>query len=243
MGKAIPTDHRPAVRSLEVHITYRCNLRCLHCSNLIEQAPSNETMPPATVAALLADSVRLDYRWERIVLHGGEPTLHPDLDEICEMLAAYKRDHNPACGIYICTNGHGEKVAAGIEVARRHGVGIENSMKGGGQDVYYHHALSSSPADLGEDYNLGCFQTSKCGIAYTMRGFYECSPAASAWRLFGYAPMATRLEDVTEERLAAGFAEHCKHCGYSRINSGANVNAPYSETWKAAIDAYKNRKR
>lgn len=256
MSNAIPTHHRPNLRRLEVHITYRCNLRCNHCSNLITQAPSNETMSLARVDELLADSASLQWPWEWMVLHGGEPTMHPQFEEVCMRFAAYRRDHNPGVEIYLCTNGFGEKVATGIEIAARHGIMIANSGKNGIPEIPYHIAFSVSAVDVGKDYMLGCFQSSLCGISYTNQGFFECSPAGAAHRVFGYEPMAATLAEVTVERLAAGYAEHCKHCGYARVDDPAqitredkhcqqeaNPEAPMSTTWTAAVAAYKERQK
>ena len=257
MSKAIPTRHRPNLKSLEIHITYRCNLRCYHCSNLITQAPSNETMTLAHFDELLADSVRLNWQWGRLILHGGEPTMHPQFEEICQRLADYKAKHNPNVELFVCTNGYGEKVKSQMVIASSLGVVPSDSKKSGVPDVHYHIAFSVSAIDEGKDYMLGCFQSSLCGIAYTNQGFYECSPAGAAWRVFGHKPMAKRLEDVTEEVLAAGYAEHCKHCGYARVDNPANVESmadlkqcqqsanagmPMSKTWQEACDAYNAKK-
>ena len=240
MSTAITTDHLPNIHHLEIHITYVCNLACAHCHNLAAQAPSSEMMPAFRVELLLRESARLHWPWAWIVLHGGEPTLHPELHEICTLLHDYKWACNHGVKLAIVTNGRGEKVTAGIEIARQHGLVIENSHKEDGHEFPSGHVpVCSSPEDAGEDYHLGCFQSSQCGIAYTNRGFYECSPAASAWRVFGYAPLATELRDVTAEKLAAGFATHCRHCGYARKELKGDPRAPMSKTWAKAIEKYK----
>lgn len=241
--RAIPTGHFPNINHLEIHITYTCNLRCAHCSNNITEAPSNETMPASKVRELLADSVRLHWPWEWLVLHGGEPSLHPELEEICSALAEYKREYNHGVRLYICTNGFGDKVKERLTIAAKYGVELENSKKTGEKLVAVHRPLHVSPMDMGEDYYLGCFQTSRCGIALNNHGFYECSPAASGQRLFGYKPLATKLEDVTVAVLSQGFQEHCKHCGYARLSEEPNPHAPLSKTWKEASEAYKSKNK
>lgn len=241
MSRAIPTGHVPNIHHLEIHITYNCNLRCAHCSNNITEAPSKETMPASLVQQLIHDSIRLRWPWEWLVLHGGEPSLHPDLETICASLADYKSRHNHGCRTMICTNGFGEKVQSGLEIARRYGVEPQDSKKTGEKLVAVHRPLHVSPLDMGEDYYLGCFQSSRCGIAMNNHGFYECSPAASGQRLFGYKPLAARLEDLTPEVLAKGFEEHCKHCGYARASEAADPAAPLSRTWQEASDLYKSK--
>lgn len=241
MSRAIPTTHTPNIRHLEIHITYRCNLRCAHCSNNITEAPSNETMPVEKVYELIRDSIELKWPWEWLVLHGGEPSLHPDLEKICEALSQYKWIHNHGCRTLICTNGFGDVVNERLKIASRYGVKPENSQKTGEKLVAIHRPLHVSPLDNGEDYYLGCFQSSSCGIAMNNHGFYECSPAASGQRLFGYEPLATRLADVTEAVMAKGFHEHCKHCGYARASTEADPSAPLSKTWAEASARYKEK--
>lgn len=131
----------------------------------------------------------------------------------------------------------------GLHTAELYGIKAEDSKKTGEKLVPSHRPLHVSPTDMGEDYNLGCFQSSSCGIAYNNHGFYECSPAAAGQRIFGYKPLATRLEDVTEELLMQGYHEHCGHCGYSRMSEEANPSAELSKTWKEASEAYKARNK
>lgn len=267
-NESIPTKHLPNLRHLEIHVTYRCNMHppCRHCSNLVQQAPSNEIMPVERIAWLLRESVRLHWPWEWLVLHGGEPTLHPRFEDICRLLADYREDHNVKVKLALCTNGVGDKVLAGIEIARRHGIFIENSHKKPGDQFPRHVPISYSPTDLGEYYHLGCFESSRDGIAFNNQGFYACSPAAAAHRLFGYQPLATTLSQVTVERLAGGFQQHCQHCGYARklwVLGDSNAepgtfrrrlweftmllasrpHAPMTKTWKTACMAYKERKK
>lgn len=238
-------SHIPRIRAVEIHITYKCNLRCSHCHNLASVAPSNEEMTFDDIRNFVEESTQLSYPWEWIVLHGGEPSLHSDLDRICRLLQSYKLTVNPGVNLKITTNGFGDGNREKVAIAERHGFEIHDSKKDGSLiDVQHHTQVLSSPTDLGEEFNLGCFQSSECGICLTKRGYYECSPAGAAWRLMRYEPMATRLADVTEERLAEGFKIHCKHCGYARFkdrNFTFNPTAPISPTWANAIRDYTAR--
>ena len=234
---AIPTSHVPNVRELEIHATYRCNMRCYNCATLVSQAPSNEDMPPEHLKKLLDDSVALNWPWTGMGLHGGESTLHPQFEELCRLMADYKAKHNPTCAIRVFSNGYGDYVQKQHEIATRHGLTIGNSYKQGPRDIG-HITFGLSPEDAGEPYHLGCFQSSSCGIAYTVRGFYECSHAGAAWRVFGYPPIVTELKDLTAEKLAEGFKVHCKHCGYARIGIDRRAVVEPTATWKEALDKY-----
>jgi hypothetical protein len=234
----------PTLRRIEIHTTYRCTMKCPRCINLIPQAPSREDMPIEHIQKLIDDSVVLNWDWDWIVLHGGESTLHPKLKEICEILSNYKKNHNDDVKLILCTNGFGKNAQEGIKLAESFGFEIGNSHREDGRtDFYGHLPYCYSPTDMGEKYTLGCNCASNCGMAYTNRGFYECSPAAAAWRVFDYEPIATELKDVTVEKLAAGFNIHCKHCGFSRINAKPeNVEScVITKTWSDALEKYKNK--
>lgn len=234
----------PRIYALEIHITYRCNLRCSHCHNLVSQAPSREDMTLEHLSKLLDDSIKLKYPWEWLVLHGGEPCLHPQFQTVCSMLRDYKKDHNPTVNLKCTTNGYGPGNEESMKIVTEYGIEVCSSNKNGVTgDIVYHTPYCSSPTDTGEPFNLGCFQSSECGICYTMRGFYECSPAGAAWRVMGYPPLVIELKDLTAEKLAEGFNVHCKHCGYARCvdrNFIQNPTAPMSETWIKALAQYKS---
>jgi hypothetical protein len=201
-------------------------------------------MAPEFVQALVDDSVALDYPWKAIVLHGGEPALHPRFAEICFILSDYRKTHRPELVLKCCTNGCGAALDENRKLAAALGFEISDSHKTGEPLVHYHTPYCSSPADCGEPFYLGCFQTSQCGICLTPRGFYECSPAGAAWRVMGYEPICTSLKDVTPERLAEGFKAHCKHCGYARYkdrNWTHNPGAPMTKTWIDALARYNSR--
>lgn len=61
------------------HLTERCGLRCLHCL----RDPSDEPLdlPVATVARVLEEARRV-YAITQVSLTGGEPSVHPQLDEV-----------------------------------------------------------------------------------------------------------------------------------------------------------------
>jgi hypothetical protein len=236
----------PRIRALEIHITYRCNLRCAHCHNLAGPAPSNEDMPLAFLQKMLDDSAEIKYPWEWLVLHGGEPCLHPEFEKVCAALKLYKDTHNPAVNLKCTTNGYGPHNAEAMKLAVSYGLEICDSKKTGETpNIAYHAAVLSSPTDCGDPFSLGCYQSSECGICFTPRGFYECSPAGAAWRVMGYEPMCKHVSELTEERLAEGFKVHCKHCGYARGSGGRDwtiaPESPISKTWADAIAAYNHR--
>ena len=258
--------HTPTTTRLGILATFRCNLSCPHCNSICPQAPSREDVTVQNVQRLIDDSLKLKWPWELLELSGGEPTMHPQFGELCKMLAWYKRWYNPAVELHVSTNGVGKAVEAGIAVAESHGFIVHNSHKDWKRRFnplpQGHIPFCQSPGDYGETYKRGCFHCTM-GMAFTNAGFWECKPAAAMSRVFGYKPCAERLADVTPERLASGFEQHCRHCGIARdfklmgdvrgnwwqqrlfwfsMRRRVNWDAETSPTWVKALAAYKAKK-
>jgi pyruvate-formate lyase-activating enzyme len=74
------------MRTLVVDVTYRCNSPCLYCQwgspalRKPDRPPLDVCVPAATLAALGV---------EKVVFSGGEPALHPALDQILGHYAAH----------------------------------------------------------------------------------------------------------------------------------------------------------
>ena len=95
------------MNKIEIHITEKCNGKCFNCSNLAGIAPSITELKIEDIIRFIDESIELNYIWDSIVLHGGEPTLHPDIDEICKLFHMYKIKYAPSTKLLIATNGYG----------------------------------------------------------------------------------------------------------------------------------------
>ena len=230
----------PNINRIELCLTYKCNVYCDNCSGLCTQAPAGEELDMTVdqVKDFIAQSIELNWPWERITLHGGEPTLHPNFKEICEIVADYKKNHNENCGVWFCTNYASPKSHDFCEeIKMLYGIGAGISEKHGGANVPY-VATNMSPTDCGEAWERGCLITEDCGICLNHAGYFECSPAAAASRVFDRKPFATKLKDVTAGGLASCFETDCAHCGWSVPGRARITEQQTSKTWKEALDKY-----
>jgi len=233
------------MQALELHVTYRCNVKCNNCSNLCTQAPAILDLSVEDVQKLCDESVACDYPWQLITLHGGEPSLHPKILEILKVLIAYKHQHNPRVRLWVLSNDAGMKVKETLVRIAAFGVPIGRAPKKVGSANINHHGdkmeyvpVNESPIDINEPYTLGCFQPRDCGIAYNKFGFYECSPAASAARVFGYPPIAKTVSELDQGELEEGYKEHCRHCGFSMPERRRVTEQLTTPTWQKAFDLY-----
>jgi radical SAM protein with 4Fe4S-binding SPASM domain len=71
-------------------ITGRCNYRCKHCFNAVDNSPIFEEFTLAEAKDLIAEFERCGV--QKIEITGGEPTLHPNFIEILSELAKARID-------------------------------------------------------------------------------------------------------------------------------------------------------
>ena len=92
---------------IDIDITWNCNLRCFHCNRSCQQAPTEEHMTVGQVRRFLQETLDRGQRWKKIHLIGGEPTLHPQFDEILALVLEFRRRHSPGTNVMVTTNGFG----------------------------------------------------------------------------------------------------------------------------------------
>ncbi len=93
-------DGRVQTRSLEAHIVDHCNLRCAECCSLSPYLPRWFADPAELDRDLRLARRALAPEWFKLV--GGEPLLHPAIDD-CLAIA---RDSGIAKTVSVTTNGH-----------------------------------------------------------------------------------------------------------------------------------------
>jgi hypothetical protein len=237
--------YEPNIYFVEIALTYVCNVRCANCCTLSTQAKTTrqEDLSLDQIKQFVEESVAANHRWQWIKLHGGEPTLHPNFIEVCEVLAAYKRDHNPGVRLSVCSNGSNPKkveaaLALGFDPQVSVKVGVNKDASGNMIDYV---RVNESPKDLGLSASSGCYIARDCGIGFNHQGFWPCAPCAGAARVFDYAPPVEHVADLTADRLKKLYS-HCDHCGFavSRPRSVSQVTSP---TWESKLVAYNAKSR
>ena len=230
---------------VELCVTYRCNVKCANCSNLCTQAPKNDgDLTPEDVRRFLDDSIEHNHKWGMITIHGGEPVLNPQIDEICRILASYKHAQNPGCVLWLLTNNSSPEVKRRVtEMHTKYNIPLGISTKKGtnadgkGNPIEY-VPVNISAKDLGIDYDKGCFQTSNCGVCYNYMGYFGCSPMAAAARVFGYEPVARSIKNFTRDKIMEAFNMHCGHCGFSIPGLKRDVCQCTTSTWETMLGEY-----
>ncbi|MBQ8188155.1 MAG: radical SAM protein [Lachnospiraceae bacterium] len=86
------------VKSLYIEITNQCNLNCTTCYNRSGLNKERTELSAAQLEQIIQNF--LPYGLERILLSGGEPTLHTELEQILDLIDRY-----PKLSFGISTNG------------------------------------------------------------------------------------------------------------------------------------------
>jgi hypothetical protein len=241
---------------VEIEISTFCNLSCPNCdrSSARAQAPSTESMSIAQLERFVAESIELDWPWQRIVILGGEPTLHPAFDEVVQVLGGFRR-HRPDTVFRMYTNGFGRRVQSRI-AGMPEWFEVVNTGKDRDNPPLF-SAYNTAPVDSAdcahEDFSKGCLITSSCGLGLTRYGYYPCGAGAAIDRVFGYDIGIKKLADVTPERLVEQLRQLCRLCGHFRDfdvradvvkseNPGAlagwTTESRISPTWQQAYARY-----
>jgi len=227
--------------SIEIDITYRCNLSCFNCNRSCGQAPSSEQMAVEQIQKFIKDTVENDVKWKSIRILGGEPTLHPDIIRILYLLREYIEHFSPDTSLHLVTNGFGRKVASVLSQVPKK-VKIENSSKESSEQFF--HPFNVAPKDRIEfkfaDYSNGCEQTSKWGIGLTPYGYYPCALAGGIDRIFGFDLGRKRLPSP-DDSMVDQLQVFCKLCGMFRY-ANHTWQGVMSLSWEKAYAEYKKKK-
>ncbi|MCU0236548.1 MAG: radical SAM protein [Acidobacteria bacterium] len=239
-----------------IDLTHECDLACLDCNRSCgaNQAPAAERIALEQVRRFVAESLEAGKRWRRIMLEGGEPTLHPQLEEIIDELLRYRRSAHAHCEIELCSNGHGPQAAKALRRLPR-GVRVKNSAKSTGP-AQGHFAFNVAPCDLAEfagaDYSQGCYIHRIFGLGLTRSGYYPHPVCAGIDRVFGFDIGMKRLPASAGE-MAAQMRRLCPLCGHfrefrsagdrwprfeGRGGSGAFPPGSRSPSWKKAYRSF-----
>lgn len=93
---------------IELIITYCCNRQCYNCQAMVRQAPSKDAMTVEQIKKFICETVEEKIKWNTIRIMGGEPTLHPNIEEIVRLLCEYRIQYSVNTKIVIVTNGYGD---------------------------------------------------------------------------------------------------------------------------------------
>ena len=231
------------LNSIEIDITYDCNLKCFNCNRACSLVPSKEAMSVKQIQKFVDESIKINRKWRKINIMGGEPTLHPNIFEIVDLFLSYKRRFSPQTDLVIVTNNFGTKVNDVLSKLPE-GIRIRNgNMKSRVQKFKSFHL---APADFRKyrnvDYINGCSIPWLCGMALTLYGYYPCAQAAAIDRVFGFN-LGEKTLPLNANVLREKLQIFCKYCGHFKIGENQiAIKNEVSPSWERACEKYRIKK-
>ncbi len=243
--KIFGSKHKTNHNKIEINITYDCNLKCYNCCNSCRQAPTfgNMNMSVRQIEKFIIESIETKRKWKQIKILGGEPTLHPDLHDILNLLLKYKKSHSPSTIIQISTNGFGPAVENVLSKISKRIEIINSKKKSQVQSNFL--SINIAPKDMAGyefcDFTNGCWVTNIMGLGLSSSGYYHCVVGASIDRVFGFDIGRMNLPQVTD-KLIDQKSILCGFCGLFKISDKvAGGKQKMSESWKDSYYKYKIR--
>lgn len=236
-------QYKPNLNQIEIDITWDCNLNCIDCNRLCGWGRTGEYMSVKQIKKFIKESIEQNRKWKRIRVLGGEPTLHPHIFNIINLLLSYKRNFSRNTKIVFCTNGFGlqvnnvlSKITGEIE--------IENTKKTSiVQEAF--ESFTIAPADdplryKDVDYSNGCWIINKCGVGLTRYGYYPCAVGGTIDRFLGYnigRKILPPHNDLMQDQLRI-LCKYCGHFKYTNKKSQGKI----SPSWQKIYEEYKRKK-
>lgn len=228
--------------SIEIDITYACNLRCFNCNRSCTQAPTRDRMSLGQVLYFLKESRQRQIKWKSIRLLGGEPAQHPQFLEIVESILTYRREFSPDTMVEVSTNGYGPYVARRLARLPPE-VKVNNTAKSSDRNPPRFTTFNVAPVDLeeyaNEDFSKGCWICQNCGMGVSPYGYYPCAIAAGIDRIFGFNLGRKKLPDADDD-MRQELEVFCRLCGHFKPEIGEALGGPVmSSTWQKAYERVK----
>ena len=239
--------HYSPNNSLGIVVTTECNLRCLNCQTSAKHAPAADKVTVAQVEGFVAEAINHEYYWDRVIVTGGEATLHPELRELLGALKSY-RAFNPGCVFLLETNGAGAEVQSRLkELPDWVSVSSSNKTRDDTRLPFVTYTVApvdTWPYGLFTDFSKGCRRLSDYyGLCLSRYGYYPHSACMNVDRVFGFDIGIKSLSLVNEQALRGQMRILCKYCGW--FNEGREellVSERISPSWRKAFAEYRRQK-
>jgi hypothetical protein len=218
--------------NLQMHITYDCNIGCTNCDRFCGKIKSSEYMCPEKLKEEIKKYIDKEIKFKRVDIIVGEPSQHPQLQEILEILKVYQMFSD--CKIRYSTNGLGEKAKEAIEMIQYNypKIKIRNSnKKDANQD---HICVTNAPIDNGCNVPVSCSIPWRCGIACTHNfEYFICGAASGIARVFDVSG-ANSIEELNPIYQKHKFCHLCGHSNY--YNKNENKENKISKTYEEILN-------
>ena len=218
--------------ALDIDVTYVCNLACANCNRAshLTKFSKNTNKDIKFFEDFITNYKHLG-KDTIVKLVGGEPTLHPKLGEIMQMLAKHFT-------VWVLTNGI-KKYRFPVYVY------VENSAKIKGVLPEFHTTYMAPIDDArfdgvsDEQYSKGC-EMLVCGYGYDETGIHPCTIGMALNRLIKLKT-GFKTFDECDKHTTEYLKDMCKLCGLFKKMGCHNIDKSlfnrttenqYSKSWE-----------
>lgn len=240
-----PARAKLMLNNLVIDVTYQCDLKCKNCNRLCGILPRKNEVNLNQIEQIVSDSIKLNKKWNRIIVAGGEPSLFSKINELYYILQEYSIYHNKVFDsqklqIIHATNGLSKSTKMKIKSLPSVVTHVYNSEKNNSEP--YFQAMTVAPIDLGV-YKEGelkvCSESWNCGICFNYRGFYPCAESASINDALISEDLSIKsLAQVNFESMSKILHKTCRYCGYYFESYGYKKSNELliSKTWNKLLN-------
>ena len=239
----------PRMPHLRANITYRCDRGCPNCNRACGIAKSNtqEDMTVEQFRIALDGVASAGTKLTKIILTGGEPSLHPNLIDFADLAMEYRKKISPECRVCISSYRHPKFFYRVEETVKKHKeITVLGFIKVKPRVHLYapYMAPIDQPNNDPNRFYRGCHSNaSLCGMTVDYQGFWCCPVAPAIARVFGLDVAIKSYDKVSLDSLVAQYGQVCCKCGYADNTRVKGNPEPMSKSWKEAVQAYIARTR
>lgn len=229
-------NYTPTSGKAELHITYDCNLSCVNCNRFSQiKTPHTPPMTVEDVAEFFRQAAELNYRPDILII-GGEPTMHPDLEQIVLRARQFVGESGL---VQVWTNGRDRELIRYLRTAYNASI-PEETFKDKSRIDFAWDDYYVSPADYGIE-RFKCWQhgSEVCGISVDSGGYMPCAVGGMIDGVLKLGLRTKRLADLFDnEKNEALTKRMCESCGgcLSQLLSGDEL-----KNWRKYVTSQPKR--
>ena len=249
-GAKVNIKYIPIIDFVELEIVSYCNLKCFACNRWCSSAPTNDQMSVEQVEKFVKESIDLAKKWKNIAIMGGEPSLHPNIKEIINVIEVYHK-FSPSTRITFISNGIGDKTKKVLSelpnfIEKHATTDLKNTRDVNNVIPEFGNSLLAPIDRLKEISNNGiidsCNIASSCGLGLNKYGYVACGCGAAIARVLGIDMFVKDLRDVSIAKSIEQLKIICLFCGRNLEYSILCQNdASISDFWKMALQEYNGK--
>jgi len=240
-------DYTPKSNEAEWHITYKCDLNCPNCNRLCFLPPTTRDMTLDDTREFNQQARELGW-FPKIVILGGEPTLHRDLFSFIDIA----NELSPG-RVEVWSNGYRPAAKEMLERIRSEGKArvCEETIKPDGCVVLPQGDFFLAPVDFGEIGHRPCHNHSAigCGISVDAEGYTLCSVGGAIDSVLELGLRTKNLADLFDPEFAhRQTCSLCDVCGRELGITNAKIaksqvmhGTLMSPTWQKAVARIEQR--